>query len=542
MKKALLSFAFIIPLIATGCGGNVENKHEHVWSEPTYVWNEDYSTCTVKRVCLFDSTHVEEETIASSYQVVSAPSSEDDDGLGIFVASFTNTAFQTQVQDVVIESDGTKWRLPTYTWALDHSTCTAERISIDNPEVKETETKPSTYTLITPAKCLTDGLEEYVVEFSNEDFTTQAYRNVLDATGHNMSYPTYQFSPNYLICYAKRHCLNGCGYEEHESVWTSMEITKKPALDEEGIGRRWARFKNSAFRTQWHDVAIEKTKYVAEPVFTSSSKGDTVTYGIYPQVRVTRDELITELEKLTPNSNGYVKYNDVYYASIIARPYNNYSQTFDNLEPIVEGHKYWFRCDPIEWNVLYIHDDQRLIVSKHILDYKLYTTKSRAYDEGDKTIYPTNYRASDLRAFLNDTVYDKAFIFDNKHVKSTMINNSAETTKKNPNEYVCENTYDKLFLLSYKDYLNADYGFSTTEDASETRLSKVTEYARAKGVLYGEKSSEEHKFNGWYWTRSPYNNWSVSCIRYTGEITNGIESAADSDWSGSGIRPAMILW
>ena len=49
-----------------------------------------------------------------------------------------------------------QWKDPTYTWAVDYSSCTAER-ACQTCELKETETVSSTYIVVTPATETDDG-------------------------------------------------------------------------------------------------------------------------------------------------------------------------------------------------------------------------------------------------------------------------------------------------------------------------------------------------------------------------------------------------
>ena len=41
----------------------------HEWGEVTYTWADDNSTCTARRVCAHDSTHIESETVETTYSV-----------------------------------------------------------------------------------------------------------------------------------------------------------------------------------------------------------------------------------------------------------------------------------------------------------------------------------------------------------------------------------------------------------------------------------------------------------------------------------------
>ncbi len=119
MKKSM-KFLFIglFALVAIGCKKAPEQPvHVHSYGDPTYTWSLDNSTCTAKRVCLLNSEHVLEETVNSTYEVVTAPTYVAD-GLGRYTAVFPN--LPTQTKDVVIPKlvdDETRYQVSEANWA-----------------------------------------------------------------------------------------------------------------------------------------------------------------------------------------------------------------------------------------------------------------------------------------------------------------------------------------------------------------------------------------------------------------------------------------
>ena len=77
----------------------------HSWGTPTYTWSDDNSTCTARRVCAHDATHVETETVNSTYKVVEEAKCEED-GKGRYTADFTREAFADQTKDITLEAIG----------------------------------------------------------------------------------------------------------------------------------------------------------------------------------------------------------------------------------------------------------------------------------------------------------------------------------------------------------------------------------------------------------------------------------------------------
>ena len=232
-----------------------------------------------------------------------------------------------------------------------------------------------------------------------------------------------------------------------------------------------------------------------KPTISTNSKQ--ITYGIYPQTHVSDTTLLSTLNTLTTaESNGWYLYNNAYYAKLTANPYSS-SYTFDDGTKIVSGTTYWFKCEPITWKILESNNGEYKLLSTVLLDAHRYDSSSN------------NYKNSEIRSWLNNEFYNTAFSLNNSYIQTTEVDNSASTTYSSTNSYACENTNDKVYLLSHQDYCNADYGFST----STARQCKTTDYARANGA-YRDTSFNN---NGYYWTRSP----SSSDSDYVGYVSHG---------------------
>ena len=258
------------------------------------------------------------------------------------------------------------------------------------------------------------------------------------------------------------------------------------------------------------------------PVVTEN----TVTYGLYPQTNVDDSSLISALNELkTPGTNGYYFYENAYYAKVRATPKIS-SYTFDNGTTIVSGTTYWFKCEPITWNILSNSDGEYYILSSLLLDVHRYDNDSN------------NYKDSEIRSFLNKDFYNSAFALSDSHIQTTTVDNSASTTDSGENPYFCDNTQDKVFLPSYQDYINSSYGFDTSTGSTDTRYCKTTDWARARGSRY--YLSSPYLYNGYYWTRSPnsdpfYNNiaWYVG---NDGSLYGNNVSEADRS-----VRPGLSI-
>ena len=73
-------------------------------------------------------------------------------------------------------------------------------------------------------------------------------------------------------------------------------------------------------------------------------------------------------------------------------------------------------------------------------------------------VYANNYKHSEIRAWLNKTFYNTAFSPEEQaYILTTEVDNSLESTNNNGGQYVCENTFDNVFALSYSEADLLDY-------------------------------------------------------------------------------------
>ena len=173
-----LPILFVLPLVA-GCKNTSKPQpHIHEYGEPTYTWAADYSTCTAKRFCISDSTHVDQETVQSTYAVITEAHCETE-GEGIYTAVFENSAFQTQTHNVILNPIQHNWGVPSYEWNSDYSQCTATRICLRESSHVETETVSSVYTIPTPARYDAEGQGLFTASFENSAFETQTHTTAI---------------------------------------------------------------------------------------------------------------------------------------------------------------------------------------------------------------------------------------------------------------------------------------------------------------------------------------------------------------------------
>ena len=219
-------------------------------------------------------------------------------------------------------------------------------------------------------------------------------------------------------------------------------------------------------------------------------------FGSYPQTIKDASVNIISNEK---DENGYYTGSDgEKYALLKANPWDSY--TFSNGEKIVRNKEYFFKVEPIKWNVLEDKDGKVFIFSELILD-------AHKFDDNSN-----DYAASSIRSWLNSDFYNKAFTDKQKE----LIEN---TTLKD-----ISNVTDKVFLLSEEEIENTSYGFNSNND----RCKKVTDYAKANYAYEYERNK-----NGWYWLRTP--SYAGAC----GVADDGNVYWSDVCYDRGGVAPAL---
>lgn len=280
-----------------------------------------------------------------------------------------------------------------------------------------------------------------------------------------------------------------------------------------------------------------------DSLYSISKDGKTITYGLYPQTHVNDKALLIKLNKLDkPLENGWYLYKNTYYAKTIAAPDNDLIY-FDDKTKVEDGQTYWFKCEPVKWNVLNKNENQYYVVSSLLLDACSYATS-----KGDVTIdgnvyHANNYEHSNVRRWLNDDFYKSVFIRDDSHVMVTEVDNSSSSiVAEGTNSNACPNTSDKIFLLSRREYLNSDYVFSNSTSPDDSRVCLVTDWAKARGADYRKDNSvysnPQTNGGGYYWTRSPIDNENASVYRVG---PGGAIVTDDVNLSYVSVRPAITF-
>lgn len=295
---------------------------------------------------------------------------------------------------------------------------------------------------------------------------------------------------------------------------------------------------------KWSQTTKQKTdEDVAHGVIPKLSEdGKTIVYGLYPQKNVNDSTLVSALNSLTtPESNDWYLYNNEYYAKVVAKPFTiYYDVSFDNGATIKNGTTYWFKCEPITWNVLSNNNGEYYILSSVVLDSHRYNKYWLGKDTNGR--YSNNYEYSEIRTWLNNDFYNSAFALGNDCIQTTIVDNSYSTTERSGNivysDFACNDTQDKVFLPSYKDYINSSYGFSTSTALADTRTCKITDWAKARGSGYNNGTNDSNA-RLIYWTRSYDKSDNANAWCVSGE--HGWLADINVSSSSLSVRPSLSI-
>lgn len=376
---------------------------------------------------------------------------------------------------------------------------------------------------VTNATCTADGFKKRVCsECQNEE------SEVITATGHNFS--------NCVCanCGAVSHTLN------ENCVCTVCGKTD-------------------------HAATVAKNGYCLH--------GKDYYFGSYPQTKVTDDKLTAALTRsagdlpTSEDAKGWSSYNyfvrgkkdnfmwyidKEYVGDIYRGVYFTYyrpiygsddgtekaSQQDDNAYMV--GNVYWFKFEPVKWIALEERAGTALLLADLCIDSQCYYHDDYAEPQlrNGKEVYSNNYAESEIRAWLNDNFYKTAFNEMQKGlIQATEVDNSVDSTGDinhgTADGYACDNTNDKVFLLSYKEVTNNAYGFVNYKLADTLRSAKASDYAKCQGCSWDSGNGSSY-----WWLRSPSgDDYEVCYVSSSGNVKNS-DIVADSSF---GIRPTLRI-
>lgn len=289
------------------------------------------------------------------------------------------------------------------------------------------------------------------------------------------------------------------------------------------------------------------------------ANGNYFFFGSYPQNIVEDDALVSSLNSLagrlptTENSNGWTSYN--FYDNGVVSDYTWYKDVVENglkyrgvyftkyrasvISEIVgtesgnqksngyeTGIVYWFAYSALKWRMIDETQGKVTVVCESSIDSMNYSTVLTGTNN--------DWNTSFVRTYLNGSFYDTAFGDLQKELVSETVLNNSDTSFMEPNESYVEST-DKVFLLSYADIFNGEYGFGTEVNLADvTKVRNNTDYAYAMGAYM----TPNGKFGGALWLlRSYMGSGAVSGVNNEGRVNDGY--VYGTNYTGYGIVPAL---
>ena len=258
----------------------------------------------------------------------------------------------------------------------------------------------------------------------------------------------------------------------------------------------------------------------SKPVFYTTYERGGMKYvelGRYPQHILDDQRTAAEMKAKIADGTlvadpvtGLYTYNNTFFAKVTAKPYQNdagtYYSQFSNDTDVKKDEDYFFIVEPIVWRVLSGDpndpNSELLLLSESVLSAGLFRedVTVRAFD--GLAVYANNWQYSDMRAFLNGAFLNEAFMEGElRFLSSVSVDFSKNTShfKRYANGKTCD---DLVFLLSYADTANRNYGWNHwTINEDPLKVGKATDYAKAMGVYASLNGGDEHDAAHW-WLRS----------------------------------------
>ena len=236
--------------------------------------------------------------------------------------------------------------------------------------------------------------------------------------------------------------------ESGDTIDGGLYIPSRP--DENGIHYRFVGwdfdFNTSIFRN-----------YSIYPVWQEFDGNIFMNFGSYPQTYVNDEATINNLKTLeNANDNRaileYDENGDGVKEKFMALETDREVKSISNGDIIKPGINY-FRFEPISWMILSDNNGEKKLFSEHVLDASPFEAEGYDYfdvENGINVRRYDDYSKSDIREFVTNNFYNIAFSESEKsQILTTFVDNSEAVYGYEKVKYTCEDTYDKVYLISY---------------------------------------------------------------------------------------------
>lgn len=286
---------------------------------------------------------------------------------------------------------------------------------------------------------------------------------------------------------------------------------------------------------------------------TAGTTGTYVLFGDWPQTIKAQNVEIDTTKTMTRGGFTFYLGNDLnWYVHCRENAYEEgytYSDGTAVALSTVQSDKY-FKVEPIKWRVLNpnpSNGEKRILFSEKCLIANIPFYNSKQSEEwttgkvNNQSIYANNYKFSNVRAYLNgipNQFITEGFKENEKRIDwsgigflqsaftnsaislitDTLVKNDLESTDDSSTKYICDNTTDKIFLLSCQEMNNSAYGFVKGKDEKKKRestdytkanycVSSCHYFLRSPTKITGDSGSSVAGATGQLYTRSVYESY-----------------------------------
>ncbi|MBQ9205246.1 MAG: InlB B-repeat-containing protein [Treponema sp.] len=406
------------------------------------------------------------------------------------------------------------------------------------------------------ASCQNEEVSLAELAYNSKSEQATVYTVTFNANGGSLTKKRQNVEENVATALTSVSAL-GATYSDHTFLYWNTE--SDGSGDSYADGETISLTQNLTLYAQWFSNSNIYSFHSSVTNLASGTDGQMGTsasycyFGDWPQTIKANN--VSIYEKATVIMGGFTYYlgdDGNYYAKCTENAYNSgytYSDGTEVAQRSASSEKY-FKVEPIKWCVLTNdYDGKKLLLAENILTANVpyYGSLSdRSLNDGT-TIYPNNYKYSNIRAFLNGTANQKGFLQSaftssaQSLIATTSVDNSAASTTDSGSNltqatsYACEDTSDKIFLLSEKEATTASYGFDSYSSSGigNTRIRVTTDYAKANNAYTSSG------YGGYWWLRSPYYGarYNARYVLSSGNTSYGL----DVRRTYVGVVPALCL-
>lgn len=280
--------------------------------------------------------------------------------------------------------------------------------------------------------------------------------------------------------------------------WEITEIIEPVTLEQDG-----------KIRIRCKDCDIEREEIISKPKLyinpidsetklNATQNSKLILFGVFPQSILPKDTDIRVYEEIPIEIGPFTYYpasDGEFYEKFKICSYPSAIMYFSDGTEIKLKEERFFKLEPIKWRVLTNNYESNglkysLLFSENLITMSggLVSMSGGLFSHGSVTFYENNYKYSGIRSYLNgkfepDDMYEDEYkdIIKNKGflqkaftpsaidmIQNTIVNNSIESAYNimmmggvlPPDEFICPDTTDKIFLLSVSEaaaYLDYDF-------------------------------------------------------------------------------------